>query len=95
MEKFLFDVEGCVEMFDKEKPWVFVRVPRTHSDALARFADRGLIAIHACMGSSDWNTSLMPMGDGTHFIPLPQKVRQKEGIATGDRVAVGYTLRAR
>ncbi len=66
MKEDLFFVEGKVEIFDKEIPWVYVCVPQAHSDELAGLAERGLIAIHACIGNSAWDTSLLPMEDGSH-----------------------------
>ncbi len=58
-------------------------------------ADRGLVAITATLGSSIWDTSLMPMGDGTHFIPLNSKVRKKENVEVGDHIGLSFILRKR
>ncbi|MDR3137164.1 MAG: DUF1905 domain-containing protein [Coriobacteriales bacterium] len=32
----------------------------------------------------------MPMGDGTHFIALPAKVRTREKIKLGDKILVAF-----
>jgi len=62
---------------------------------LAHLADRGLIAITAHIGNSSWPTSLLPMGDGTHFIALPAKVRTKEKLSLGAAVEISFAMRAR
>ena len=95
MDNILFEVRNTIELFDKEKPWAYIRVPKSQSSELRSFSDRGLIAIKAKVGHSTWNTSLMPMGDGTHFIPLPKKIRMKEVLDIGDSILLVYVLRTR
>lgn len=67
MKEDLFFVEGKVKIFDKEISWMYVCVPQAHSDELAGLAERGLIAMRACIGNTAWDTSLLPMGDGSHY----------------------------
>ena len=74
-----------IELFDREKGWHYVSVPIELSIPLEYLADRGLIAVTARIGNSSWPTSLLPMGDGTHFIALPAKVRTKEKLSLGNR----------
>jgi hypothetical protein len=88
-------VTGIVEIFDLVNPWIYVRVPLEITEETKYFADRGLVAITATVGKYSWNTSLMPMGDGTQFIPLPAKLRKSESIEVGDMVEVSFVLRAR
>ncbi len=90
-----FSVSGVVEIFQVEKPWVYVRVPKAHTRQTREFADRGLVPVTVTLGESSWDTSLMPMGDGTQFIPLSAKVRKAEGVAVGGRVRLHYILRKR
>ena len=92
VEKF----SGVVEIFDKEKmPWWFVRVPKGLSSPYENLADRGLIAVTAYVGKSSWQTSLLPYGDKTHFIPLPAKVRKANDIKLGDKISVEFEIRKR
>ena len=84
-----------VDLFEREKGWHYVLVPVELSKPLEYLADRGLIAITAKVGSSSWPTSLLPMGDGTHFIALPAKVRAKERVSLGMEVQVSFETRAR
>ncbi|PID30666.1 hypothetical protein CR983_02425 [Candidatus Saccharibacteria bacterium] len=51
------------------------------------------MAVRATVGSSTWDTSLLPMGDGTQFIPLPASVRCKEKIVLDSTIKVVFTPR--
>ena len=84
-----------VELFERDKGWYYVPVPTELSKPLEHFADRGLIAITAKVGNSDWKTSLLPMGDGTHFIALPAKVRNKEKLMLGSELEISFERRTR
>ena len=84
-----------VKLFEREMGWHYVSVPTELSKPLEHLADRGLIAVTATAGNSSWPTSLLPMGDGTHFIALPAKVRKKEKLFLGEAVEISFTLRTR
>ena len=86
---------GKVSLFERDKGWYYVSVPTDTSKPLEHLADRGLIAVMARIGTSRWPTSLLPMGDGTHFIPLPAKVRQKEKLLIGSMIEVSFEIRTR
>ncbi len=86
---------AAVKLFEREKGWYYVPVPPALSMPLEILADRGLIAVTARVGNSSWPTSLLPMGDGTHFIALPAKVRAKEKLILGAEAQVTFELRAR
>ncbi len=89
----IFEIEGKAELFPQKGGWVYVRVPIGITEKLLHRAQRGLIPIRASVGSSSWDTSLLPMGDGTHFIALNAKVRKKEDIEVGNNVSVSFQLR--
>ena len=82
-----------VELFKREKGWYYVSVPTELSTPLKHLADRGLIAVTARVGNSSWPTSLLPMGDGTHFIALPAKVRTKEKMQLDDEIEMSFEIR--
>jgi len=84
-----------VFIFERDKGWYYVLVPPELSEPLENLADRGLIAITARIGTSIWATSMLPMGDGTHFIALPAKVRQKEKLSLGSLAEVSFEVRSR
>jgi len=84
-----------VELFEREKGWHYISVPSELSKPLEHLADRGLIAITAKAGNSSWPTSLLPMGDGTHFIALPAKVRSKENLLLNEQITISFETRMR
>jgi hypothetical protein len=86
---------GKVDLFERDKGWLFVSIPIELSKPHEHLADRGLIAVTASIGKSSWLTSLLPMGDGTHFIALPARVRTKEKLSRGETVEVSFELRER
>lgn len=90
-----FSVEGVVKVFPVASPWIYVGVPKKYTDMFKPMADRGLVAITVTLGKSMWHTSLMPMGDGTQFIPLPAKVRKSERVLIGDSIKLSFVLRKR
>ena len=94
-ESEVFPVKGKVELFPQKGGWFFVRVPKKYTDLTKDLSDRGLVAIIVTLGESVWKTSLLPMGDGSHFIALPAKVRQKEKVNLGDIVEMSFVLRER
>lgn len=82
-------------LFEMDKGWYYVLVPSKLSKPLEHLAERGLIAIMAKVGKSTWATSMLPMGDGTHFIALPAKVRTKENLLLGSMIEISFNLRKR
>ncbi len=90
-----YEFEGQVELFPQDNGWYFVRAPSKLSKPLEIMAERGLIAVLATVGPSSWPTSLLPYGDGTHFIALPAKVRKKEKLTLGNNIKVSFVPRVR
>ena len=90
-----FSLSGNVEIFPGKGGWVYVRVPKRYTRMTRGLADRGLVAITATVGKTSWKTSLLPMGDGTHFIALSKKVRDSENISVGDKIKAHFVLRER
>ena len=87
---------GRIECFDSPGSWHFVSVPVELSLPLEYLALHfGFVAITARVGQSAWPTSLMPKGDGTHFIALPAKVRKKEKLVLGDEIEIAFETRER
>ena len=86
---------AIIELFERDKGWHYVAVPSDLSKPLEPLADRGLIAVTAAVGNTSWPTSLLPMGDGTHFIALPAKVRKKKNLYLGESVGVSFETRER
>jgi hypothetical protein len=89
------EATGALEIFPQAGGWVYLPVPNAMSTALDAHAERGLVAVTAWLGHTTWPTSLMPKGDGSHFIPVNATVREAEGVGVGDTVTVQFRLRER
>ena len=90
-----FKVKGKVELFPQAGGWHYVKIPKEYTKITKDLADRGLVAITATLGKTTWDTSLLPMGDGTQFIALSAKVRKAENISLGDDIELTFKLRGR
>ncbi len=88
-----YTIDGRVQQFPQAGGWYYVAVPQRYTEVLQPLAVRGLIAVHAVVGEVSWDTSLLPMGDGTHFIPLPAKVRRVNQLDVGSCVNLRFTIR--
>ena len=88
---YVFTAE--VRLFPQAGGWYYVAAPQEFTDELKPLAERGLVAVEATVGGSSWQSSLLPMGDGSQFLALPAKVRQKEHIAIGDMSEVSCVVR--
>lgn len=86
-------IDGRVQQFPQAGGWYYVAVPQRYTEVLQPLAVRGLVAVHAVVGGVSWDTSLLPMGDGTHFIPLPAKVRRVNQLDVGSCVNLTFTIR--
>ena len=85
-----------IERFEMQGGWHYVPVPAELSKPLEHLAIHfGFIAIVAKVGNSSWQTSLLPKGDGTHFIALPAKVRSKEKLSLGAEIEISFETRAK
>lgn len=84
---------ATIELIDH---WQYVSVPMGLSSPHKPLANSfGFIAINAKAGGSTWQTSLMPMGDGSHFIALPAKIRKKEKLSLGMKIELSFETRLR
>lgn len=90
-----FVVKGRVEVFALLGAWYYVRVPVSQTRLFSKLFGLGLVPITVSLGLSNWDTSLLPMGDKTYFIALKAAIRKKEGVKVGDFVRLEYRLRGR
>ena len=87
-----------IERFECANGWHYVTVPEklVAPLKLQNYANHfGYIAITAKVGTSCWDTSIMPMGDKTDFIALSAKIRKKEKVVLGDEIEVSFETRVR
>ncbi len=90
-----YKVSGNAKIFPVQNPWIYVGVPKTYTRLFKNLMDRGLVPIKIVIGKSVWNSSLLPKGDGTHFIALPAKIRKAEKIKLGSNIKLKFYLRER
>lgn len=86
-----YTVTGFVDRFPGNLGWHFIRIPKDME--LPKNGIRGLIPVHLELEGETWDSSLLPMGDGTHFIALPKKVRKATEIELKDKITVTFTKR--
>ena len=87
---------ATIERFDMRGAWHFVTVPVEVSGPFKPLAIHfGFVSILAKVGGTEWETSLLPMGDGTYIIALPAKVRVKERLSIGDEIEVFFEPRVK
>lgn len=84
---------GELELLPGVGGWHVLRLGPERSQHLSPAARRGLVPVTAVVGSTRWDTSLMPMGDGTLFLPFPVAVRRAEDLHDGDPVRAGLCPR--
>ena len=95
MANSTFELSGEIKIFPGKGGWHYVEVPQEYTDLTKDLADRGLVAITATVGATSWDTSLLPMGDGSTFIALPKKVRSAEQLELGSTIDAHFKLRQR
>lgn len=52
-----------------------------------------MIPITATIGKTSWETSLLPMGNGTYFIALKKQIRKKEDVQLQDTISISFIVR--
>ncbi len=65
--------------------WTYVEVPAKVSDA---FGARGRVPVAGTIAGIEFRGSMMPSGEGRHFVVVPKPIREAAGVTTGDTVEV-------
>ena len=90
--KKTFKTEGKVKIFPQKGGWVYLPIKQTYADLGIKKPRWGLVPATITIGKTTWKKSLLPMGDGTLFISLSEKIRKAEDIKIGDSVIANFSL---
>ena len=65
--------------------WTFVQIP---FDVVGTYGARGQLKVKGTVNDVPIRASLMPNGNGTHYMVVNQSVRDEAGVTAGDAVRV-------
>lgn len=95
------DLSFSAELFEWRgpSPYVWLTLPDNACDyvrAEAREASYGwgAIPVSVRIGSTEWETSLLPR-EGGYVLPVKDRVRAQEQVAVGDVVAIAMSVAPR
>ena len=93
----LFEFHSTVTRWESRRDvWLFAHVPSELAEEIDSLpvprGGVGSLRGHATIGATSWRTSIFPSGDGRFALALKRAVRDREGIAEGDLVAVSLEL---
>ncbi len=83
--------------WEGEAAWYFVSLPEDVADEIedtpAQRGGFGSIRVEVRVGSTTWSTSLFPdTKRGTFLLPMKKQVRDREGLAEGENVAIQLSI---
>ena len=88
-----FAFEAPLWRWQGEAAWHFISLPEDVADEIEDSpVDRrgfGSVRVQVQVGATSWATSVFPdKARGTYLLPVKKQVRDREGLAEGDVVAV-------
>jgi hypothetical protein len=68
---------------DKGAPWTFLNLPQDASDKLP---SRSMVSVEGTFNGFPFQTTLVPDGQGGHWLKVDQKLREASGAKVGEAV---------
>ena len=65
--------------------WTYLAIP---FDAVERYGSRGQIKVKGTINGQPFTSTLLPRGDGSHYLVVPRPIREKIGASRGAKVRV-------
>jgi hypothetical protein len=72
----------------KGATWTFLVLPK---EASAKLPTRAMLSVEGTFGGAPFAATLEPDGNGSHWLKVPQKLREAAGVEAGDTVPVAMT----
>jgi hypothetical protein len=69
--------------------WTYAPVP---AEIEKQIGERGLVKVKGTVNGIPIRSSLMPQGDGSHYIVVNKSIRDKAGVKAGDQVNLELSL---
>ena len=79
------EFKGKLERFEGVGTWIYVDIP---FDVEKAFGGGGQVKVQGTVNGAAFRSSLMPHGDGTHFLVINKSIRDAAKIKVGDSVKV-------
>ncbi len=93
------DFEGELWIWDarKTETWTFVSLPVDASDVIRDLTEGvrrgfGSVRVRVSLGTSRWETSIFPGGDGAFVLPIKRAVRKAESLDVGFKATISVEV---
>lgn len=87
---FPHSIQDTVKKFPGKAAWYYLHVPSKYSNMSKKFKRGRFVRILAQIGTDIWQTSLLPLGNGTEFIALKAAIRKNQNIKEGDTIKLYF-----
>lgn len=84
---------GIAKQFPMENGWAYLEIPNESLPPIMPDQGAKFTQIIATVGSTTWDSSILPIGNGNKFITLKKEIREKEKIKIGDKVTIEFKIK--